>query len=187
MASDQTHSQSMGAGEIPPSVTEDNPFTDQSLSTPDAGLQTQQKGDARYVCQLGQVSLVFNASLNIEVLLDTAIYRVPNTPGWLLGLCNRRGELVPVFDLRSLLSIKKAVEEKNYLFVVDKDEYAIGFFIDDYPTSVYSITEVVNLPAMPELLKDHVLKAYSHEQQSLLEIDHRSLFKEITKELSSGS
>jgi chemotaxis signal transduction protein len=111
---------------------------------------------------------------------------MPNTPGWLLGLCNRRGDLVPVFDLRTLLGISERTPDKKYLFIVDKGEYASGFFIDNYPASAYSLQPLGKLPAMPELLKDHVITAYEHEQQSLLEIDHRSLFKAITKQLSSA-
>ncbi len=159
----------------------DNPYT--PLAAVD--IATQQRGeDARYVCRIGKTTLIFDPSINIEVLLDTSIFRMPNTPEWLLGLCNRRGELVPVFDLRNLLGITKNGNEKNYLFIVDKDEYAVGFYIDDYPSAVYSVKPMNKVPVVHQQLKKHLLNAYLHEQETLLEIDHRSLFAAITSQLS---
>ncbi len=183
MAADQIHTQT---GHIDGGSTGVTPPG--SLTSPPSlidGVPAGDKGDARYICRVGQISLVFTASINIEVLLDSAIYRMPNTPAWLLGLCNRRGDLVPVFDLRALLEISPPATDKNYLFIVDKGEYACGFFIDDYPASAYSLKQLSKLPVMPELLKNHVITAYEHEQQNLLEIDHRSLFTAITEQLSS--
>ena len=50
------------------------------------------------------------------------IFRIPNTGRWLLGLVNLHGNLVPVFDLASLVGGACGTKSKTMLLVLGRGE-----------------------------------------------------------------
>ncbi len=149
-------------------------------------LQAQGQGDAKYRCTVGNLNFLFDPAISIEVLMDISVHRMPHTPEWLLGMCNRRGDLIPVFDLHSLLNQGHARDQRRYLLIIDRSEYTAAFYINHYPVSVYSAEPASNTPAVPDNLRPHVLNCWQHENIPLLEIDHRGLFEDITRDLSAS-
>lgn len=65
----------------------------------------------------------------IEKMLE--ITRVPKTDGYIKGVINLRGEIVPVIDLRSRFNLKEREYDKEARIIVNKiDDVLIGFVVD---------------------------------------------------------
>ncbi|HSR62107.1 MAG TPA: chemotaxis protein CheW, partial [Gammaproteobacteria bacterium] len=58
----------------------------------------------RYGFRIAGQNLLFEKTVPCEAIQNSLIYPVPNTPVWLSGLINLRGNLIPVIDLSSLIS-----------------------------------------------------------------------------------
>jgi purine-binding chemotaxis protein CheW len=66
----------------------------------------------------------------IEKLLP--LTRVPHAPSFVQGVCNLRGSVIPVIDLRRRLSLPIGPENKNArILIVNVDKYTVGMTIDN--------------------------------------------------------
>ena len=83
---------------------------------------------------IGQYNFVVNADCFCEVMVDTSIAALPNSPDLLVGLCNIRGVLTPVYQLHKTLSA--AIPKKNIIFCLGKGDKAIGLLVDSLPASL---------------------------------------------------
>ena len=60
------------------------------------------------------------------------ISKLPNTPDFILGVTNLRGEFVTIFDLYNYLSKRKSIETSaQKLILINSEEYKIAFLVDD--------------------------------------------------------
>ena len=84
--------------------------------------------------EIAAFRFVVNAKYFCEVLVDIQIAPLPNSPSLLLGLCNIRGLLIPVYQLHSALNL--ALPKKSIVFCVGKGERAVGLLVDALPTSL---------------------------------------------------
>jgi purine-binding chemotaxis protein CheW len=76
-----------------------------------------------------------------EIKGYTAVTRIPNTPGYIKGVLNLRGTIVPIVDLRS----KFSMEETKYtmftvIVVVVVREKVVGLIVD-------AVSDVLNIGA----------------------------------------
>lgn len=68
------------------------------------------------------------------------ITKVPNSPGFIEGVINLRGRIIPVVDLRVRLGMSKIKYGINTrIIVVELNEETIGFIVD-------SVSEVLRIP-----------------------------------------
>jgi purine-binding chemotaxis protein CheW len=100
--------------------------------------------------------VVFNLDTNdyaipaanvLEVVRTLDITPLPNLPDWALGICNCRGEIVSVVDLRRFLGITPAAEAKNGRLMILRslvEDLQVGLIVDD-------VREIVDLPEVTEL------------------------------------
>ncbi len=66
-----------------------------------------------------------------EVIPTPHYTRVPNARGWLLGVANVRGNLLPLADLSQLIGGPPAVMTRESRFLVlNSDEVPVGFLVD---------------------------------------------------------
>lgn len=88
-----------------------------------------------------------------EIIGIQPITEIPELPGYIKGIINLRGKIIPVMDVR--LRFKKEPREYNdrtCIVVVDIKEISIGLIVD-------SVSEVISIPDVdivppPELNKD---------------------------------
>lgn len=76
----------------------------------------------------------------IEIIGIQPITLVPELPGYIKGIINLRGKIIPVMDVR--LRFKKTFREYNdrtCIIVVDIDDLSIGLIVD-------SVSEVLIIP-----------------------------------------
>ena len=82
-------------------------------------------GSARYVVPMAHVA---------EVVHVPRTTRVPASPGWLVGLANWRGRVLPVLDLRTLLGAEAVpLATSARLVVLTLDEVEAGLVADQVP------------------------------------------------------
>ena len=66
-----------------------------------------------------------------EVIRVTQITRVPNTPEFIIGVTNLRGEVLALFDIKYFLGLEQKERTKDMRVVVsDVSGSAVGFLVD---------------------------------------------------------
>jgi purine-binding chemotaxis protein CheW len=75
-----------------------------------------------------------------EIIRMQNVTRVPGTPGYMEGVTNLRGKVVPVVDLRKRLELKvKQQTKESRIVVVDIGGKDVGVIVD-------GVTEVLRIP-----------------------------------------
>ncbi len=160
--------------------------------TTDIGA-TEQPGQQRawYGFRIGNFNLLISQDTSSEVLEQASIYPLPNTPYWLLGLTNLRGNLAPVFDIKKLLNLEEndhseedVSQEKRWVLILDQGKQPLGFYIDDLPKTVIVDQALSRLPPLPTILKPHVSKAHFSEDVVWLDFNHQTFFKTLIEQIS---
>jgi purine-binding chemotaxis protein CheW len=86
-------------------------------------------------------------ALPVDTVLEVAdlpeVASVPGAPGAVLGVCNLRGNVLPVVDVRLLLGAADSGMVAGRLVVIDGGGRRVGFAVD-------AVTDVGPLPGAPE-------------------------------------
>ncbi len=142
---------------------------------------SESESRVRYGVWLNRIGLLIPPHTPSEVMDEMPIYPLPNTADWFSGLCNLRGNIIPVYDLVSLFGFRKGSADKHYLLVLDKGERAVGMLAKALP-QLRVIDEhltMANRPPIPQHLEAHVSKAYIIDQKVWLDFDHEGFFGAI--------
>ena len=66
-----------------------------------------------------------------EIIRSAPITAVPNSPEFVEGVINLRGDIIPVIDLRKRLNLfKDDSQEKNWILILDIEGSVTGFVVD---------------------------------------------------------
>lgn len=150
-----------------------------------AGFAVTARSRTRYGFRLGDIGLLIEPNTTSELLDETPVYPLPNTPSWLLGLISLRGNLTPIFDLKPALGLKRDAEHSGrWLLILDQGESAVGCCIDHWPETVMPHRPLDRPPPLPVGLAAYVNTAYHHENQVWLEFDHRGFFHSLAGRLT---
>lgn len=150
-----------------------------------AGFAVAERSRTRYGFRLGDIGLLIEPNTTSELLDQTPVYPLPNTPSWLLGLISLRGNLTPIFDLKSALGLKPDAEHRRrWLLILDQGESAVGCGIDHWPETVMPHRPLDHPPPLPVGLAAYAGTAYHHENQVWLEFDHRGFFHSLAGRLT---
>lgn len=90
------------------------------------------------VFQLGKEEFALSVECVNSIEKLGEITEVPNAPEYMKGVTNLRGKILPIVDLKSLLSIQSPGKAEQFI-VVTIDEKLIGLIIDE-------AKEVIDLP-----------------------------------------
>ena len=150
-----------------------------------AGFAVTERSRTRYGFRLGDIGLLIEANTPSELLDQTPVYPLPNTPSWLLGLISLRGNLTPIFDLEAALGLQPAAEHRQrWLLILDQGESAVGCEINQWPETVMPRRPLDRPPPLPVGLAAYVGTAHHHENQVWLEFDHRGFFHSLAGRLA---
>ena len=77
-----------------------------------------------------------------EIIRSTDVTPVPNSPSFVEGVINLRGDIIPVIDLRKRLSllIEGTSTEKNWVLILSIGNRVVGFIVDNV-SEVMKISE----------------------------------------------
>ena len=76
-----------------------------------------------------------NVAKVLEVLQKQRITHVPNAPGYIKGIINFRGEVVPVFESRTKFNLPERIDLEAYVIIVldlskGGDVFRLGAIVD---------------------------------------------------------
>jgi chemotaxis signal transduction protein len=129
--------------------------------------------------RVGEIGLLIAPNTVSELTDPLPICPIPNTAGWLMGLVNLRGNLVPVFDMAMLLGMEKDPEKRNQMMLIlGQGEAAAGIMIDDLPAhQVLTPDDKLNsLPALPGVIKPYIPSGYEKNGEIWFNFDHQAFF-----------
>ncbi|MDN5212709.1 chemotaxis protein CheW [Fulvivirgaceae bacterium BMA12] len=112
--------------------------TDKTAATEQQSTETQQLivfrlGEEEYGLYIDQIK---------EVVLTPNITKMPQTPGYVKGVANIRGNIIGIIDLEEKFGIKEATtteqanRESNYTLVVESDEFKVGILVKEVPNTL---------------------------------------------------
>jgi chemotaxis signal transduction protein len=99
------------------------------------------------VVRMGAGRVAVDLSVVAEVGRAPKVTRVPGLPGWMAGVANWRGRILPILDLRSLLGAEPAeLDTQARLLVLSDAAIAVGMLVDAVDGTT-SLTDVADFPA----------------------------------------
>ncbi len=156
--------------------------------TPDQehGLSGMTAGTAqvqRYGFRIGACRFVHDVSLEVELIELPHCYGLPNSSVWFSGLVNLRGNLVPAFDLKSLLGGGGSTGGRQMLLVIGSGERAAALVIDGTPDhiSIDAGSRVEQPQHVPEVLQDHLQGAYEYAGETWYQVSYEGLFESLAQ------
>lgn len=76
-----------------------------------------------------------------EIISNTQITPVPQAPGFVEGVINLRGQIIPVVDLRRRFQLEESEnKEESNVVIIEVDDNVLGLIVD-------SVSEVLNIPS----------------------------------------
>ena len=140
-------------------------------------------GVQRYGFRIGACRLVHDLTLAVELIELPRCYDLPNSSAWFSGLVNLRGNLVPVFDLKSLLGISAPTGYRQMLLVIGSGERVAGLVIDGTPDHINleADSRVDEPNHVPEILREHLQGAYDYGGEIWYEADYEGLFQSLAQ------
>ena len=107
-----------------------------------------------------------------EIIRSTDVTPVPNSPSFVEGVINLRGDIIPVIDLRKRLSLFKAntSTEKNWVLILSIGNRVVGFIVDNVSEVLKIAEEDIDPP--PNIVIAGLENQYIH---GVCEIDNKLL------------
>jgi twitching motility protein PilI len=154
---------------------------DQEQGMPDgAGISTPIQ---RYGFRIGGCRFVHDLTLAVELIELPHCYDLPNSSVWFSGLVNLRGNLVPVFDLKSLLGGTGPAGDRQMLLVIGNGDTVAGLVIDGTPDhiSIDTGSRIEQPQHVPEILQEHLQGAYEFAGETWYQANYEGLFGSLAR------
>lgn len=73
-----------------------------------------------------------------EVVITPNITRMPQTPSYIKGVANIRGNVIAIFDLEERFNLARTIQNNGskYTLVVESDEVKMGLLVTEVPNTV---------------------------------------------------
>jgi purine-binding chemotaxis protein CheW len=112
---------------------------DESARKRELGQELEEQRDLLRIL-LNQESYGIRIEDVVEVRECPRIFRIPHTPGHILGVINLKGEILSIVDIRKLLGLPTASQEgQKYIVVVERDDLRVGIIVD-------RVSNVIKIP-----------------------------------------
>lgn len=136
----------------------------------------------RYVFDLNKIGFILPESTVSEFIERPSYTYIPKMPSIVEGLCNVRGNLVPVFNLHKYFNVDDNVKSR-YLLVIGEGENAVGVLLDELPYLLEeeNLEQLNNIPQLPKKLENYTSKAYYMGDKILVEYNHQDFYKSLCK------
>jgi len=141
----------------------------------------QETEQARYGFRIGNLGLITDAAKGSEVINEYALCVIPNTPAWFSGMINLRGNMVPVFDLNKYFGNEEKKQDRQRILVIGKGVEAAGVLISGFPQVLRAMEELSELPFIPEVLRKHVHKVFTQDDNIWMDFNFEDFFMDLGK------
>jgi purine-binding chemotaxis protein CheW len=101
-----------------------------------------QKGSHRslqiVVFKLGNEEYGLHIDQIKEVVITPNITRMPQTPSYVKGVANIRGNVIAIFDLEDRFNLSRTIQNQGskYTLVVESDDVKMGLLVNEVPNTV---------------------------------------------------
>lgn len=92
-----------------------------------------QNSEHRFVFKIGRFEFVLAKTLTTEILVKPTIYHIPNSPDWLFGMVNLRGNIHPIVDISTVLKTDYVNSPGDFILVIDKGRESLALLVDSIP------------------------------------------------------
>ena len=134
----------------------------------------------RYGFKIETVGLLLGQQEKVEIIDTFDICPIPNSPEWLQGVINLRGNIVPVMDIRKIAGLSEETDIR-FIIVFGKGEKSTGLCVDKLPESL-RLDDASKLEApLPDFFDQYCMSMYQLNDQIWLEVDYQSLFEDLYK------
>jgi purine-binding chemotaxis protein CheW len=104
-------------------------------------LQQQEVGKLiqLIIFKLGNEEYALHIDQIKEVVLTPGIAKIPQTPDYIIGVANIRGNIISIINLSTKFGIKKEADEENnshYTLVVESELFKIGILVNEVPNTL---------------------------------------------------
>src|SRR5215831_2270733 len=91
------------------------------------------------VFKLGQEEYGLNIDQIKEVVITPTVTRMPQTPHYIKGVANIRGNVIAMLDLEEKFGLQQSKERPNgdnFTLVIESEEYKMGILVREVPNTL---------------------------------------------------
>ena len=156
---------------IPLFSNDDIMFPDESVDRP----------YTRYGYKISGMNFLIPENITTEIIQSPNIFSLPNSPVWIEGLINIRGNIIPVMNVSKLLNKEKKESMTNVLLLDKTDTSpAIAILINDLPVSLEHNESNAATDGYPDELMEYIQDGFVQNGNGWVEIDLKMLFKNLS-------
>lgn len=144
--------------------------------------------NTRHGIVLGSIHVLLPSDIICEVSSELPVCRLPNSPDWLSGMTNLRGNIVPVIDLMHLLNLGQGKASKLRLLFFKIEEEWVGIYSSGLPVLMEFLPEdnkAVKANKIAAQLKPFVKGVYYLNKTEWLDFDLKKVFLQLTQNSST--
>lgn len=135
---------------------------------------------------IGTLNLMITYDAASQLIEPPAIFHLPNSPSWLLGMANLHGLIVPVFDLVEYFGCGQVKNAKKMVLVLGHAADAAGVLIDGLPERLHWNSQertAVQADVGPARLLAHIKSARLIDERIWFDLNQHSLLEALELEL----
>lgn len=153
-------------------------FSGDEIIFPDESVE---RPYTRYGYKVSNMNFLVPEGTVSEVLQNQNIYMLPNSPNWIEGLINIRGNIIPVMNVGKVLKEKEKEKLTNILVLNKSDNTStIAILISDLPVSLeLNDSKTSTTKNYPDILHDFIIEGFSQNDADWIEFDPQKLFKKL--------
>lgn len=163
-------------------MAENKTFTQTTTGSGNRNLQIVvfKLGNEEYGLHIDQIK---------EVVITPNITRMPQTPSYVRGVSNIRGNVIAIFDLEdrfNLVRTQTAIQKNKYTLVVESEDVKMGLLVNEVPNTV--TVNAANLDESVSIINDintesnYIKGIIKHNDRLIILID---IFKVIDQEMTA--
>ena len=156
---------------------------EKSLAIPlDEGSVAAEESKKRfYGFKLGKLNLLLDSQVHSEVVENAEIMPIPLMPQYVLGLCNVRGNLVPIYDLYNKFEIDVENKSSGRVLVLGENENMVGIQIEEMLVSLAfeEFDYLENTPSSHSQINEHVTYCYKKDGKYWFGFNYITLFESL--------
>ncbi len=138
----------------------------------------------RRVFRIGRFDLVLKTEPLMELLRDPKIYPLPFAPAQCVGLINRRGGLIPVFDWQAEFLVPENERSQANVLVLGEGPEALALVIGEVLHQI-SISGEIDFSTdgaqdLPAPISGSIEGIIQHQGKLYFRVDHEKLISHFT-------
>ncbi|QCK16664.1 chemotaxis protein CheW [Mangrovivirga cuniculi] len=146
------------------------------------------QGDSEYALSIDQIK---------EVVITPRITKMPQTPSFVKGVANIRGNIIAILDLEEKFGIKdqgdseKGIEnlstDKNFTLVIESEDHKMGVLVKEVPNTlsvpVTAIEEGVNIVHDSSVEQNYINGIVKYDDRLIVLINVLKIINQSEKNL----